>query len=68
MYLLCGSVFALIVHRERERHLSSFTPILQATVNARTSVLAAANPAGGRYDKTKSLKHNVALPPAILSR
>lgn len=41
---------------------------IQATLNARTSILAAANPAGGRYDKTKPLKYNVALPPEILSR
>lgn len=41
---------------------------MQATLNARTSILAAANPAGGRYDRSKPIKYNVALPPAILSR
>jgi DNA replication licensing factor MCM6 len=41
---------------------------IQATLNARASILAAANPLGGRYDKSKPLKYNVALPPAILSR
>ncbi|KAK9050232.1 hypothetical protein SSX86_030798 [Deinandra increscens subsp. villosa] len=41
---------------------------IRAKLNARTSILAAANPTGGRYDKTKPLKYNVALPPAILSR
>lgn len=40
----------------------------QATLNARASILAAANPVGGRYDKAKPFKYNVALPPAILSR
>ena len=41
---------------------------VQATLNARTSILAAANPIGGRYDRSKPLRYNVALPPAILSR
>ena len=41
---------------------------INATLNARTSILAAANPAGGRYDKSKPLKANLQLPPAILSR
>ncbi|CAB3979404.1 zygotic DNA replication licensing factor mcm6-B-like [Paramuricea clavata] len=39
-----------------------------ATLNARTSILAAANPIGGRYDRTKSLKHNLNLSAPIMSR
>lgn len=40
----------------------------QATLNARTSILAAANPVGGRYDRSKSLKQNVNLTAPIMSR
>lgn len=41
---------------------------LQATLNARTSILAAANPVSGRYDRSKSLKQNVNLSAPIMSR
>ena len=37
-------------------------------MNARTSVLAAANPIGSRYDRTKSLKQNISLTAPIMSR
>jgi len=40
----------------------------QATLNARTSILAAANPIGGRYDRAKSLRQNIALSAPIMSR
>lgn len=39
-----------------------------ATLNARTSILAAANPIFGRYDKAKSLKNNIQLSAPIMSR
>jgi len=41
---------------------------VRATLNARTSILAAANPVGGRYDRTKSLPENITLSPPIMSR
>ncbi|KAL7193861.1 hypothetical protein ACSBR2_025490 [Camellia fascicularis] len=57
------------IHEAMEQQTISITKVgIQATLNARTSILAAANPTGGRYDKSKPLKYNVALPPAILSR
>jgi len=41
---------------------------IHATLNARTSILAAANPLRGRYDRTKSLRYNVNISPPIMSR
>jgi DNA replication licensing factor MCM6 len=37
-------------------------------LNARTSILAAANPVNGRYDKSKTLKANVEISAPIMSR
>jgi len=39
-----------------------------ATLNARTAILAAANPALGRYDPYRSVTENISLPITILSR
>jgi replicative DNA helicase Mcm len=39
-----------------------------ATLNARTSVLAAANPALGRYNPYQTVTENISLPVTILSR
>ena len=41
---------------------------IQATLNARTSILAAANPVRGRYDKRLSLRQNINMSPPIMSR
>jgi len=38
------------------------------TLHARTAILAAANPAFGRYNAHRSLQDNIALPAALLSR
>ena len=57
------------IHEAMEQQTISIAKAgINATLNARTSILAAANPAGGRYDRSKSLKMNVMMPPAILSR
>lgn len=39
-----------------------------ATLNARTSILAAANPLYGKYDQYRNITDNIKVPPALLSR
>ena len=41
---------------------------LTAILPARTTILAAANPAGGRYCHAKTLQENVKMRPALFSR
>lgn len=38
------------------------------TLNARVSIIAAANPSFGRYNPKRSIEHNIDLPAALLSR
>lgn len=41
---------------------------INATLNARSSILAAANPVKGRYDKKKTLRQNINLSAPVMSR
>ena len=41
---------------------------ITTTLNTRTTIMAAANPAWGRYDVRRSPAENIALPAALLSR
>ena len=41
---------------------------IMTSLNARVSILAAANPAYGRYNPRKSIEQNIQLPAALLSR
>lgn len=57
------------IHEAMEQQTISLAKAgVRATLNARTSILAAANPIGGRYDRAKSLQQNVSLSAPIMSR
>ena len=59
----------MVIHEAMVQQMISVTKAgIQATPNARANVLAAANPIYGRYDRTRTLKANVALSAPILSR
>merc|ERR1711981_762109 len=57
------------IHEAMEQQTISITKAgIKATLNARASILAAANPIYGRYDRTKSLKGNLNISAPIMSR
>jgi replicative DNA helicase Mcm len=57
------------IHEAMEQHTVSVAKGgIVATLNARTAILAAANPAFGRYDPYRTVAENITLPVTILSR
>ncbi|XP_037816232.1 DNA replication licensing factor Mcm6 [Lucilia sericata] len=57
------------IHEAMEQQTISLAKAgVRATLNARTSILAAANPINGRYDRSKSLQQNIQLSAPIMSR
>ncbi len=57
------------IHEAMEQQTISIAKAgIHATLNARSSILAAANPINGRYDKSRSLRFNVNISDPIMSR
>lgn len=57
------------IHEAMEQHTVSVAKGgIVATLNARTAVLAAANPSLGRYEPNRTVAENISLPVTILSR
>lgn len=57
------------IHEAMEQQTISIAKAgIQATLNARTSILAAANPVGGRYNRKSTLRANINMSAPIMSR
>lgn len=57
------------IHEAMEQQTISITKAgIKATLNARASILAAANPINGKYDRCKSLRYNINMSAPIMSR
>lgn len=57
------------IHEAMEQQTISIAKAgIQATLNARTSILAAANPVGGRYNRKMNLRSNINMSAPIMSR
>ena len=57
------------IHEAMEQQTISIAKAgIHATLNARASILAAANPVYGRYDRTRTLRYNLNISAPIMSR
>ena len=59
----------VILHEAMEQQTVSVAKAgIICTLNARTAILAAANPVNSKYDPKLSVVENIKLPPTLLSR
>ncbi|KAH9256509.1 hypothetical protein BASA81_005424 [Batrachochytrium salamandrivorans] len=62
------SVRAILLEVMEQQTISLAKSGIICSLNARTSILASANPVGSRYDPKISVVENLKLPPTLLSR
>jgi len=57
-----------VVAKQEQQTVSIAKAGIICTLNARTAILASANPQNSRYDPQLSVVENLQLPPTLLSR
>ncbi|KAF5366956.1 hypothetical protein D9615_010614 [Tricholomella constricta] len=58
-----------VLHEVMEQQTASIAKAgIITTLNARTSIIAAANPVGSKYDVNQPITRNIDLPPTLISR
>lgn len=58
-----------VLHEVMEQQTVSVAKVgIVASLNARTSILASANPINSRYDRRRAVVENINLPPSLFSR
>lgn len=65
---VCGQVAQALLEAMEQQSISIAKAGIVANLSARTSVIAAANPVGGHYDRGKTVQENLKLNAALLSR
>lgn len=63
-----GSQYQALMEAMEQQTVSIAKAGVLCTLPARTSILAAANPCGGHYNRAKTVSENLKLKPAMLSR
>lgn len=63
-----GIDYQALLEAMEQQSISIAKAGIVATLNARTSVIAAANPSGGHYDRNRSVGENLKMKAALLSR
>lgn len=64
----CTTAFDAHVSSQEQQTVSIAKAGIITTLNARTSILAAANPINSRYDPKLPIPANIDLPPTLISR